>query len=327
MVANTGKPIMAWAYSAENLRDIIRIAAAAVGSAETLAQRPILAYFTTSLAPLIHTEIEVDNALWCAEQGIPVVYLGGGTAGVSAPVTGAGTLVINLAAMLSGLAMIQLKRPGSSVCLGSVPSPMDPRTCRPSYGAPEMSLYSAAMAEILRHLDLPFMGTAGASEAKQLDIQAAIESTIQVVFSALCGNTAAHDVGFLDCADIGSLEMLVMNDEIINMVKRMVRGIEVSDETLMLDLIDRVGPGGDFLSTRHTAQRFRREIWLPGLLDRTPWALWEAAGRPTMARAIKDRLNHILATHVPAPLPDGAAAEIEAVLRQAETRVSTQTAP
>jgi trimethylamine--corrinoid protein Co-methyltransferase len=326
MVANTGKPIMAWAYSAENLRDIIRIATAAVGSSERFAHRPILGYFTTSLSPLIHTDIEVGNALWCAEQGIPVVYLGGGTAGVSAPVTGAGTLVISLAAMLSGLAMIQLKRPGAPVCLGSVPSPMDPRTCRPSYGAPEMSLYSAAMAEILRHLGLPFMGTAGASEAKQLDIQAAIESTIQVVFSALCGNTAAHDVGFLDCADIGSLEMLIMNDEIINMVKRLVGGIEITDETLMLDLIDQVGPGGDFLSTRQTAQRFRRDIWLPGLFDRTPWALWEASGRPTMAKAIKDRLNHILATHVSVPLPNGAAAEIEAILHQAETRASRHSA-
>jgi trimethylamine--corrinoid protein Co-methyltransferase len=321
MVANTGKPIVAWAYSIENLVDIVQIAAAAVGSEEALRARPILAHFATSLPPLTHTDAEVANALWCAGQGIPVIYHGGGTAGVSAPVTGAGTLVVSLASALSGLAMIQLKRPGAPVCLGCVPAPMDPRTCRPAYGAPEMSLYSAAMAEIMRALDVPFMGTAGASEAKKLDVQAAVESTVQVVFSALCGNTAAHDVGFLDCADIGSLEMLVMNDEIIHMVKRMIRGIEVSEETLMLDLIDRVGPGGDFLSSRETAHLFRQEIWLPGLLDRTPWALWEASGRPTMQQAIKDRLQRILATHVPPRLPDGAAAEIEAILRRAEERV------
>jgi trimethylamine---corrinoid protein Co-methyltransferase len=325
MLANTGKPIMAWAYSTENLVDIARMAAAAVGSEEAFYQRPILAFFTTSLAPLTHTDAEVANALWCAERGLPVVYLGGGTAGVSAPVTGAGTLVISLAAALSGLAMIQLQNRGAPVCLGCVPAPMDPRTCRPSYGAPEMSLYSAALAEVMRHLGLPFMGTAGASEAKTLDLQAAVESTIQVVFSALGGNTAAHDVGFLDCADIGSLEMLVMNDEIINLVKRMMRGIEITDEALMLDLIDEVGPGGDFLSTRETARLFRREIWLPGLFDRTPWALWEAAGRPAMQGAIKTRLRRILETHLPPPLPAGAAAEIEAILGQAEERLKLAT--
>lgn len=211
MLANTGKPILAWAYSAENLVDIVRLAAAAVGSEEAFYQRPILAHFTTSLAPLTHTDAEVANALWCAERGIPIVYLGGGTAGVSAPVTGAGTLVISPAAVLSGLAMIQLKNPGA------VPAPMDPRTCRPSYGAPEMSLYS------------------------------------------------------------------------------------------------------------ETARLFRQEIWLPGLLDRTPWALWEVAGRPTMHGAIKTRLQRILQTHVPPPLPDGAAAEIEAILRQAEERLKSGT--
>jgi trimethylamine--corrinoid protein Co-methyltransferase len=197
---------------------------------------------------------------------------------------------------------------------------MDLRTGRPAYGSPEMSLYSAAMSDVARYLGLPFMGTAGASEAKVLDLQAAIESTMQVVLSALSGAALVHDVGFLDCADIGSLEMLVMTDEIIAMTRRVMRGIEISDEALMLDLIDRVGPGGEFLSARETARRCRTEIWNPTLLDRSAWVNWEAAGSQTMQDRIKARLREILSTHEPPPLPDGAAAKIDAILAAAEAR-------
>jgi len=185
-----------------------------------------------------------------------------------------------------------------------------------------MSLYSAALSDICRYLGLPFMGTAGASEAKVLDLQAAIESTAQVLLSGLSGATLVHDVGFLDCADIGSLEMLVMNDEIIAMTRRIMRGIEISDDTLMLDLINRVGPGGEFLSTTETARRCRTEIWMPTLMDRDPWITWDAAGAQTTHDRIKARLSEILSAHKPPPLPDDAAKRIEAILQAAEARTS-----
>jgi trimethylamine--corrinoid protein Co-methyltransferase len=206
---------------------------------------------------------------------------------------------------LSGLAIIQLKKRGAAVCVGSVPEPMDLRTARPAYGAPEMSLYSAALTDISRYLGLSFMGTAGASEAKVLDLQAAIESTIQVVFSGLSGATLVHDAGFLDCAEIGSLEMLVMNDEIIAMARRILRG---------------VGPGGEFMSAKETARQCRAELWAPTLMDRDKWVNWEAAGALSMHDRIKAKLRHILETHTPAPLPDGAAAKIAAILQAAEAR-------
>jgi trimethylamine--corrinoid protein Co-methyltransferase len=197
---------------------------------------------------------------------------------------------------------------------------MDLRTARPSYGAPEMSLYSAAMADVARYLDLPFMGTAGASEAKMLDLQAAIESTFQVVVSGLSAATLIHDVGFLDCAEIGSLESLVMNEEIISMSRWLLRGIEISDDTLMLDLIDEVGPGGEFVSAKETARRCRLEVWQPSLMDRQTWASWEAEGATTMQLRIRQRLFEILENHRPAPLPQGVPAQIEAILDAAKRR-------
>jgi trimethylamine--corrinoid protein Co-methyltransferase len=321
MVTNTGKPVLAWAYSVENTSDIYQIALAAAGGEEDFRARPFLAFFSTFQSPLQHTDNELANVFWAVERGLPVIYLGGGTAGLTSPVTGAGTLVISLAGALSGLAIIHLKQRGAAVCLGSVPQAVDLRTCRPAYGSPEMSLYSAAMSDIFRYLGLPLMGTAGASEAKVLDLQAAVESTLQVILSGLSGTTLVHDVGFLDCAEIGSLEMLVMNDEIIGMARRIMRGIEISDDTLMLDSIDQVGPGGEFLSTKETARRCREEIWSPTLMDRNAWVNWESAGAQAMQDRIREKVGKILREHRPPPLPEGAAERIRAVLETAEARV------
>ncbi len=324
MVANTTKPVVAWAFRLEELVDIYEIGVAVAGSAEALRRRPFFAFFTCAQPPLVHMGKDVANVLWAVEHDLPVVYVGGGSIGGMAPITMAGTLVVALADTLAGLTLVQLKKPGAPVSLGSVTAPIDLRTGRPAYGGPELSLGCAAMADIARYLGLPYMGTGGASEAKVLDQQAAIESTVQVLFSGLSGATLVHDVGFLDCADIGSLEMLVMTDEIIGLMRRLLRGVEVNEDTLMLELIDQVGPGGEFLSTEETAWRGRQELWIPGLFDRDPWPRWEAAGGPVMADRTKARLRQLLASHQAPPLSQAVMGRIEAVLAGAEQRESTR---
>ncbi|MGD9147278.1 MAG: trimethylamine methyltransferase family protein [Anaerolineae bacterium] len=320
MVAQTTKPVLPWAYTTQNVSDIYDIALAVAGSEQALRRRPFLALFTTFQSPLILTNGDMANAFWAAERGVPVVSLGGGTAGTTGPITGAGIMALALAGALASLTALQLKVPGAQVCIGSAPQAMDLRSCRPAYGSPEMSLYCAGMSDVWRHLGVPFMGTGGASEAKVVDLQAAIESTVQVVVSGLSGQPLVHDIGFLDCANIGSLEMLVMNDEIIAMTRRIMRGVEVSDDTLMLDLIDEIGPGGEFISAIETARRCRTEIWHPSLLDRDTWDVWQEAGSPTMQDRVRARVKKILASHRPAPLPDGVAEEIDALLEAAAQR-------
>jgi trimethylamine--corrinoid protein Co-methyltransferase len=324
MIANTDKPVLPWGFSLDNVSDIYEIAKTVAGGEDELRSRPFFAFFSTFQPPLVHTDEDLANVLWAADHDVPIVYLGGGSAGATAPVTAAGTLVISLAGMLSGLAMIQLRKRGIPVCIGAVPQPMDLRTGRPCYGAPEMSLFSAALSDVCRYLGLPFMGTAGASEAKTLDLQAAIESTVQVILSGLSGATLVHDVGFLDCADIGSLEMLVMTDEIIAMARRVMRGIVVDDDTLMLDLIDRVGPAGHFMAEEETASRCRVEIWAPTLMDRNAWDGWQEMGSLTMLNRIQKRLRDIVRDHRPPPLPDGVQEGIDSILEAAERRAATR---
>lgn len=320
MLINTGKPVFAWTFTEDNLHDIYDIALAVAGDEEQLRRFPFLGYFTTYQTPLQHTNTELANALWAIERGVPVIYIGGGAAGSTAPITGAAVLVINLACVLSGLAIFQLKRRGAPICLGCIAQAMDLRLGIPAYGSPEMNLYSAALADCMRYLRLPFMGTAGVSESKVLDLQAAIEGALQVVFSGLSGATLIHDLGFLDSGETGSLDMLVMSDEIIAMMRRMMRGIEINDDTLMLDLIDEVGPNGEFMSAESTARRCRQEVWVPRLMDRAKYSNWKAAGATTMNDRIRARLHQILDQHVPPELPPGAAEQIQAVLDAAEAR-------
>jgi trimethylamine--corrinoid protein Co-methyltransferase len=174
--------------------------------------------------------------------------------------------------------------------------------------------------DIARYLGLPFMGTAGASEAKTVDAQAGAEAALQVMLSALSGASLVHDVGFLDCADIGSLAYLVLVDEIINMAKRVMRGIQVNPETIMLDLIEEVGPGGWFLNQPRSAALCRTEAWVPTVLDRTPYTLWEKKGSQTAEELVNARVKNILNTHQPSPLQPEAVEKIERILSDAELR-------
>jgi trimethylamine--corrinoid protein Co-methyltransferase len=183
-----------------------------------------------------------------------------------------------------------------------------------------MSLHVAAAAELAHFLGVPFMGTAGASESKRVDSQAALEISLQILTSALSGASLAHDVGFLDCADIGSLDLLVLSDEVIAMTRRMTRGIEVSPKTIMFDLIEKVGPGGHFMAEPESVALCRNEIWMPRLGDRSTYAAWEQKGSKSMETRIHERLAKILSTHQAPPLPGQVLDEIQAILRRAEER-------
>jgi len=324
-LANTSKPIVAWANSTHALEDIYRLAAAVAGSEKALSEKPNFAYFTTYESPLKLAEAPLANMLWAAEHGIPVVCLGGPTVGLESPFTGASALVLHLAGGLSALTAVQVKAPGAAMAIGGLPSMMDLRTARPAYGSPEASLHSAAAVDVARYLGLPFMGTAGASEAKRVDAQAGAEAAMQVMLSALSGASLVHDGGFLDCADIGSLAYLVLVDEIISMAKRVMRGIRVNPETIMLDLIEKVGPGGSFLNQSKSAALCRTEAWVPTVLDRDPFALWEKKGRQTIEELVNARVRSILDTHLPSPLRPGVVDKIEKILGEAELREREQT--
>ncbi|MGD8404094.1 MAG: trimethylamine methyltransferase family protein [Anaerolineales bacterium] len=322
MITNTRKPIAAWANNIETLKAIYEIATCVRGDERDLIEKPNLIYFSTYHSPLQHLDEKTATILWAADKGIPVVYLGGPTVGIEAPITAASGLVIYLASALSGLAMVQLKHPGAPMAIGGLPMVMDMFTARPAYGSPEMCLNTAAAAELAYYLNLPFMGTAGSTESKLLDAQAGAEITAQTLMAGLSGAGLVHDIGFLDCADIGSLELLVLSNEVIGYVKRILRGINVDQKSIMLELIEKVGPGGYFISEPASAKLCRQEVWVPVLSDRLPYTQWKDTGGFSMEDRVRLRLVDILNHHNPPELSQEVLERIHAILEEEEIRVS-----
>jgi trimethylamine--corrinoid protein Co-methyltransferase len=307
---NCTKPLMHGTGDFASLKAIAEMAATVVGGWDELARRPYYVHYAEPISPLTHTDDGVAKLLFCVEHGIPVIYTPMTLAGSSAPVTAAGNLVACMAESLSGLVMAQLKRPGAPFIFGGVPTIIDMTTMIVSYGAPEMSLWSAALTEMAHYLHLPVFSTAGCTDAVAFDQQAAAESAISCLMAALSGANLVHDVGFTEAANSASLELIVATDEFIGMIGTIMGGVEVTPETLALDVMGQVGPGGNYFGEEHTLRHFR-ENWFPKQLNRQNYDGWTAAGSLSLADKANQRVRSILSEHQPEPLPSDVVAELD----------------
>jgi len=305
MLFNTSKPINFMSTSLQDTSDIIEMAAVVAGSEDNLREKPFIIMFGVGpTPPLTFVESKLERFLLCVDKGIPIVSLSAAASGGTAPVTLAGHIVCSLAEMLTAVVMSQLRVQGAPTIIGGMPLLMDMKTCIFSYGAPEFHLANAAISEIVRSLGIPSYGTAGISDSKILDEQAAIESISQTYSQVLSRTNLIHDVGFLESALIGSFDMLVMSDEIIGMVKRFCRGIRIDEEHLAIDVLHKVGPGGNFISEIHTLNHFRKEQWRPSLINRERYETWYKGGSTTLKDRVNERVKSILNTHKPRPIED-----------------------
>ena len=307
---NCAKPIMHGTLDLAGLKAVAEMASVVAGGWDELARRPYYVHYAEPLSPLRHTQEGVAKFLFCVEHGIPVIYTPMTLGGSSAPLTAAGNLTACLAECLSGLVMAQLKRRGAPVIFGGVPTVMDMSTMIASYGAPEMHLWSAALAEMAHYLRLPVMSTAGCTDAVTFDQQAAAESAISCLMAALSGGNLVHDVGFMEAANSASLELIAATNEFIGMIRAIMAGVEVTTNTLALDTIDQVGPGGSYLGEKHTARHFR-DNWFPTLMNRRNFEGWAAEGNLSMGDKANEQVRRILDEHQPRPLPPEVTAELE----------------
>jgi trimethylamine--corrinoid protein Co-methyltransferase len=164
---------------------------------------------------------------------------------------------------------------------------------------------------------MPTWGYAGCTDAKVLDEQAALEALLSVMTAKLSGANLIHDVGYMESGLTGSFEMIVLTNELIDLADHFLQGIEVSEETLMLDEIDQVGPGGHFLNTDRTMDRFR-DFWYPTLIDRNRRPEWLEQGGTTLGERLNERVKEILKEHHPEPLESEKKAQVEQILAQAK---------
>jgi trimethylamine--corrinoid protein Co-methyltransferase len=235
-------------------------------------------------------------------------------------VTVAGALVQANAEQLSGLLITQLIRKGAPVIGAGGILYMDMSRGLISYAAPEFMLAMTAFSEMYHHYGIPIFSFAGCSDAKVFDQQAAIEGALWMLITALGGGNLIHDVGYVESGMTASYQQLVAMNEVAGLVKRFMRGVEISEETIALDVIDQVGPGGHYLGEEHTFDHFRRN-WIPDLFDRLPRDEWENGGALTLGDRAADRVREILEHHEPAPLDEAVAGELETIIQRAEERV------
>ena len=294
MVEGTSKPINVTAVNAEGLGDILEMAQILVGGKDEGKKRPAFSAYLEPVSPLSHTKEVVQKLIFAVDNHIPCVYTPCPLSGATAPCTLAGLLVQTLTESLFGIVISQTRRPGAQIIIGGLMSNMDMKTANYTYGSPEMALMSAGYTDITKWLGVPMYETAGCSDAKVFDEQSVMEATINIATAALIGGNMIHDVGYLDSGLTSCMEQMVAADEIIDMVKRILRGIPVDDDTMALNVMEAVGPGGHYLDTEHTYNRFRTEIWQPKLIDRQNWEGWTLSGNKRYSERANERVKQIL---------------------------------
>lgn len=312
-LANTTKHVMGGVGSVEGARAAIEIAALIAGSEEKLRERPFVSAITSWMVSPLLLDTSVTDILleWC-QHGLPVALSSAPMAGSTSPVTLVGTLVQLNAEQLSGIVLTQLLRPGTPVLAGYIPGVADMRTGGYLGGAIEFGMMQAAAAQLAQFYQVPIYCSGGMTDAKLPDAQAGYEKMSTLLLAAMGGASYIHHaVGMLTNMSTASLEQAVIDDEIVGMVKRVLRGVEVTPDSMAVEAIDRVGPGGHYLMDPHTLQNMRSELFHPALGDRQNRAMWQRAGKQDTRVRATERVESLLRTHQPLGLPP----KVDAVIR------------
>jgi trimethylamine--corrinoid protein Co-methyltransferase len=312
---NTSKPTVLNILERPFTVRLLEMTAAACGGETALRQRPSVLGIVTPISPL-KVAVMNEGLVDAVAAGVPILYSPGPLMGATGPATVAGTLALTNAEVLFGVVLTQLIQPGAPVVLKPDTDVFDMQTGQVTYGSPEQNLGKVAMTQLAKRYQLPIYSLGGGVEAKTPDIDAASEAMMSLLLNGLAGVTLSQSLGTLSFGQYGSQEMVVICDELVHMIKRVLAGISVNDETLALEVIREIGPGGNYLQHDHTVRFFRQELFFPRLFRRQSLDEWSANPRQTRQLA-HERVQAILAQAGPVALPPGADAELERALQKA----------
>jgi len=318
MLRNTVKPIVVVCDTRADMEAITVMASAAAGGMDRLTQYPNILLYSEPSTPLQHSLEATEKLLLCAKHKIPITHSPAPMMGATAPVTIAGAVALGNAEVLSSLVMHQLQNTGAPFLYGHGVHHMDMKQMISVYGAPEFQLARVMAAEMGRFYNLPVWGYSGHSDSKVIDGQAAADAQFSVLVAFLAKTNLNHDVGYLESGLTGSPEMMVMTNEIISMTRRFVDGVRIDEEALAVEVIDAVGPGGEFLTTSHTMDHWR-ELWEPQLFDRQRLDRWQSQGGRNINDRLREKTVGILEEHTVEGLPKSVEVEIERILHEQTT--------
>ena len=315
MFNNTEKHIDTGALGTENTRDEIRMAAAVAGGFEELRKRPIIDFMQTPVSPLVQDRGNTEAILECAKHEVPLIVLNMVQAGGTSPVTIAGALSTTNAEVLSGMLIAYLANPNVPLIYGTSSIVLNMKSLSgPSiFGLVEDGLIAMGAAQLAKYYGFPSLVNASFGGWSELDGNwLNFLGAITAMLPPLAKADILYDGGLIEDARTLSYEAMVISNEVADMVLRALRGIEVNEETLAEGVIHKVGPGGNFLSERHTLENLRREIFISEILDKPRVK--------DVKEAAKKRAKQLLSTHQPEPLDKSVREELRRIIKEARER-------
>lgn len=297
-LAHTTKHIMGGCDNLAGVKQVHQLAIVVAGGKQALRQRPIVSVITNPISPLTLDAGTLQIMSYCACNAIPLTCAPAPMAGATAPATLGGTLAQLHAEALAGVALIQFFHPGAAALYGAVPSTMDLRTMNLAIGSVETSMLNTAAVALAHKYGLPIYASGGLTDSKLPDVQAGFEKGVSNLLLGLAGADFIHlAAGMLDSGNAIALEQYIIDDEILGMIHRILSGIDISRETLAVDCIEKVGPGGNFVMETHTLDHMMDQFFYPSLSVRMPYDLWAQKERPTPVTRAREQVASILADH------------------------------
>jgi trimethylamine--corrinoid protein Co-methyltransferase len=314
MVASTTKPLVVVNENGDDLRRVRDVAAVIRGGREQLRQKPYFVVYAEPVSPLQHPFDSIDKVLVSARAGLPCIYMPTPLTGATAPITVAGYMAQGTAEALFGLVVHQLCRSGAPFIYGHGHAVLDMHTAQSCYNAVDGYLIELGMVEMAKWLDLPNFANSGATDSQLVDAQAGMDIAAETLLMLQAGSNLNHNAGYLDFGLTGSLETVVITDEVIALNRRLLNGIEISSETLALEVIASVGPGGHYLDQRHTRRNLRTSHWRPTILNRQGREAWAAQGGLDLRERARHKALALLDKPACQPLAPHLAMAIEALV-------------
>ena len=316
------KPFLTSAANGENMKALIDMATVFAGSYENLRKTPSLIVYGEPISPLAFDKNATEVLLVCAEYKIPIVFPPMVQTGATGPMTLAGGIAQGNAETLASLVLHQLKNPGAPFIWGPFVSMMDMRTTLCCYGGPVIMKSQVALGQISRFYNIPTFGFAAVSDSTTIDVQCGMEMMWSVLINALAGLNLCHDVGYLNSGLVFSLESLLLGNDIISAVSHFTDGIEVNEETLALDVIDKVGPEGNFLSEENTAKFLKQEGWYSQLLNKKRFQAWKADGSKTVNQRLEEKAHQIIEEDVSPLISNDEMKELDKIIAEREKKLA-----
>ena len=299
---NTTKPVTFWFHDRASARFIVEMMIAVRGDEKNAAGYPLCYPFLEPISPLRFPFNGIDMLYETARLDLPVPVGPMAQMGLSAPATLAGTMAQQNAEVLAGICITQLVKQGLPVCYGGICHAFDMSTTQMIFSGPEQAIFGVGMTQLGKRYGLPVYINVGLTDSKRPDAQAGLEAGVTLALGAAAGADIFGHMGIAGVDQASSLDMLMLQNEVIGFVESLNRQIEISDEKLGLDVIAQAGPGGTFIDTEHTVAHFREELWFPQLLDREYYQSWLDSGASAMETRCSKRKEEILEAHQPEPV-------------------------